>query len=422
MGAEQTSSLHRIDFQSTEEIHLPDAHQPETNEPQPPESAAPADQIAEAVLPSSPRFTLREIFFGSDGLRAGWSLLLYIVLLAALIAGGGYLINPHHKPAVTQTNSAAQPNTSAQPKPQSSQPPAPAPPALLSTKAVLLGEGTALLSVLIATWLMAKIERRPTAAYGLGGRHRLRNFLSGLVWGVSLLSLLVFTLRACGLLVFDARQLFGVSALRFGAVWLAGFLLVGLFEETFFRGYLQFTLARGINGVYGWLRSFGAQATECSATGLNNTGPCATIQNAPGFWTAALLLSFGFGFTHRTNAGESPIGLVAAALIAVVFCLSLWRTGSLWWAIGFHAAWDWAQSFLYGVADSGTLIQGHLFATHPAGRVLLSGGLTGPEGSLFILPIVGLTAAVIVLTLPRVHPNDPPASANTRTTTGLDLP
>jgi len=27
-------------------------------------------------------------------------------------------------------------------------------------------------------------------------------------------------------------------------------------------------------------------------------------------------------------------------------------TGSLWWAVGFHAAWDWGQSCFYGTADS----------------------------------------------------------------------
>ena len=374
---------------------MPDRDQPEARQPQPAESAAIVDRIAAPVLPSAPSFTLRAIFLGSDGLRAGWSLLLYIVLLGALIAGCRFLVSPQRlQPAVTQPNSDAQPNATAQPKPQSSRASAPAPPVLLSPKAVLLGEGTALLSVLIATWLMGKIERRPNSAYGLGGKRRLPNFLSGLAWGVALLSLLVFTLRASGLLVFDARLLFGASALRFGAVWLAGFLLVGLFEETFFRGYLQFTLARGIGGIYDWLRARYLPALD--APGIDT--------NAPGFWIAALLLSFGFGFSHRTNPGESPIGLVAAALIAVVFCLSLWRTGSLWWAIGFHAAWDWAQSFLYGVADSGMMVQGHLFATRPAGRVLLSGGLTGPEGSLFILPIVAATAAVIVLTLPRSIP------------------
>jgi uncharacterized protein len=370
--------------------------------------------------PSSPRFTLREVFAGSDGLRAGWGLLLYFCLLYALIACGGTLVNPpRHKPAVTQTNSTAQPNAAAQSAPQS---PNSSAAVLMPPKAILLGDGMTLLSVLIATWLMSRIERRPTSAYGLGGRRRLPNFLSGLAWGVALLSLLVFTLRAAGLLVFDARQLFGARALRYGAVWFVGFMIVGLFEEYFFRGYLQFTLARGINGTCNWLRSFGPRATECSETASRAANLRSTTQSAPGFWTAALLLSFGFGFTHRTNSGESPIGLVAAALIAVVFCLSLWRTGSLWWAIGFHAAWDWAQSFLYGVANSGVVFQDHLFATHPVGRPILSGGLTGPEGSLFILPILALTAAVIVLTLPRVHHNGPPASANARPAAGLDLP
>ena len=401
---------------------MPDAHQPETHQPQPPESAvrpdartdASGDEFAAPILPSAPRFTRREVFFGSDGLRAGWALLLYFVLLAALIAGGGYLVNPQRlQPAVTQTNSAAQS------APQSSKSSAPV---LMPPKAILLGDGMTSLAVLIAAWLMGKIERRPTSVYGLGGRRRLPNFLAGLAWGVALLSLLVFTLRATGLLVFDARLLFGAGALRFGAIWLAGYLLVGLFEEYFFRGYLQFTLARGINGIYNWLRSFGSHATECSESGSRAANLRTATQSAPGFWAAALLLSFYFGLGHRSNAGESPIGLVAAALIAVVFCLSLWRTGSLWWAIGFHAAWDWAQSFLYGAADSGLVIQGHLFATHPVGRALLSGGLTGPEGSLFILPIVALTAAIILLTLPCVHHDAPPASTNARSTAGLDLP
>jgi membrane protease YdiL (CAAX protease family) len=370
-------------------------------------SVAPGEEIVVPILPSSPRYNLRGVFVGSDGLRAGWSLLLYVVLLAALLAGCRFLVySSHHHAAV------AQPNAATQSKPQSSKPSVPAPSVIMPAKAVLLGEGTALLSVLIATWLMGKIEHRPASVYGLGGKRRLPNLLAGLAWGVALLSLLVFSLRACGLLVFDARQLFGVSAFRYGAIWLSGFLLVGFFEEYLFRGYLQFTLARGFNEIYGWLHTRYSCTQDARRIGIN----------APGFWTAALLLSFGFGFSHRTNLGESPIGLLAAALIAVVFCLSLWRTGSLWWAIGFHAAWDWAQSFLFGVADSGIMIQGHLFATHPAGRALFSGGLTGPEGSLFILPIVAATAAVIVLTLPSVHPGGPLSTTHTRTAAGLDLP
>jgi membrane protease YdiL (CAAX protease family) len=238
---------------------------------------------------------------------------------------------------------------------------------------------------------MALIERRPTAAYGYAPRHSLRNFSAGLAWGVGLLSLLVVALRATGLLVFDARLVRGGAVLHYSLVWLAGFLLVALAEEVFSRGYLQFALTRLFGNLYGWLLS------ESRA-------------NALGFWTAALVLSFYFGFSHRTNPGESPIGMFSAGLIGMAFCLSIWRTGSLWWAIGFHAAWDWAQSFLYGVADSGILVQGRLFATHPVGRPVLSGGLTGPEGSVFILPTVALAAVVIQLTLPRTHRGYVPAT------------
>ncbi len=98
--------------------------------------------------------------------------------------------------------------------------------------------------------------------------------------------------------------------------------------------------------------------------------------------------------------GESPLGLVSAGLIGMVFCLTLWRTGSLWWALGFHAAWDWAQSFVFGVADSGTMVKFHLLGTHPLGKVLLSGGATGPEGSELILGVIVLITGVVVWTLP----------------------
>src|ERR1700723_2602061 len=110
-----------------------------------------------------------------------------------------------------------------------------------------------------------------------------------------------------------------------------------------------------------------------------------------------------FGLGHGRNPGESPIGLLSAGLASMVFCFSLWRTGSLWWAIGFHTSWDWGQSFLYGVADSGLTVQHHLLATHPAGKPILSGGTTGPEGSIFIVAILALVTAIILFTLPRAH-------------------
>ena len=157
-----------------------------------------------------------------------------------------------------------------------------------------------------------------------------------------------------------------------------------LVEEYLVRGYLQYTLTRGLAGLYEWVFK-----TRHSA--------------ALGFWTAAMMFSLLFGLGHSGNPGESPIGLLSAGLAGFVFCLSLWRTGSLWWAIGFHTSWDWGQSFLYGVADSGLMAQHHLLATHPVGKPILSGGATGPEGSIFIIAVLAVAILIILFTLPRAQ-------------------
>ena len=191
-----------------------------------------------------------------------------------------------------------------------------------------------------------------------------------------------------------AREIF-----RYGAIWLLGFFLVGLLEEYLTRGYLQYTLTRGLAGIYQW-----AFKTRHSRT--------------LGFWTAAIIFSLLFGLGHGKNPGESPIGLLSAGLAAMLFCFSLWRTGSLWWAIGFHTSWDWGQSFLYGVPDSGLMVQHHLLATHPVGKPVLSGGTTGPEGSVFIIAILALASLIILFTLPAARSTGAPDAHVSSTVTG----
>ncbi len=317
-------------------------------------SATPQAQIA----PREPS-TLYTIFFGKDGLRAGWGLLIFVVLMVVVLSGVNTLgsllhILPNKNAVVREI-----------------------PPSYL-----LFAEALPFLVTLLVTWIMSVIERRPNSVYGLGGTRKASNFISGLAWGVTCLTLLVLTLWLSGLLLIDRRLLFGVGMFHYGALWLMGFLCVGLLEEYLTRGYLLFTLTRGLAGLYSWM--FQTRHSQ-----------------ALGFWTAAIVLSILFGLGHGKNPGESPIGLLSAGLASVVFCLSLWRTGSLWWAIGFHTSWDWAQSFLYGVADSGLMVQHHLLATHPLGKALMSGGTTGPEGSVLVLPILALVCLLIVFTLSR---------------------
>src|SRR5580700_1110874 len=321
----------------------------------------------EPLSPARPS-ALREILIGKDGLRAGWSLLIFIVIFAAIAFCVRIIGHKVHPPVPKAANA----------------PPAPASPSFL-----FIAESIPFLITVLVTWIMSKIERRPISVYGLGDSRKLAHFLAGLAWGVICLSLLILTLVKLGPLVIDGRLLFGSDIVRYGAIWLVGFFLVGLLEEYLTRGYLQYTLTRGLAGFYEW--AFKTRHGK-----------------ALGFWTTAIIFSILFGLGHTSNPGESPIGLLSAGLAGMVFCLSLWRTGSLWWAIGFHTSWDWGQSFFYGVADSGLMIQHHLLATHPVGKPIWSGGTTGPEGSIFIVAVLALVVLIIFSTPPPAHCGDGP--------------
>lgn len=304
---------------------------------------------------------LRHIFIGSDGLRAGWSLLLFCVILTVLsitaVAAATFINGrPPHAPAGT---------------PQGVIP-------------SIKGEALSFVVLLATSLLMSWIERRRFVAYGLRRERALPDVLSGMAWGIAMLSLLVGMLTLSGALVFDGFAISGGTALGYGAAWFLAFCLVGVFEEFLTRGFLQYTLARGVAGI------------------VRAVAPDNKRARTIGFWVAALVFSVGvFAAGHLANKGETAMGLVSVALAGLTFAYVLYRTGSLWWAIGFHATWDWAQSFLYGVRDSGLAVQGHLLVSHPAGAALLSGGDTGPEGSVLVVPTLLLTVFIIHRTLPR---------------------
>jgi len=242
---------------------------------------------------------------------------------------------------------------------------------------VISSDSVQFLGMLGLAWLLSRAERRRLGWYGIGA-NRLRDFIPGAFWGLAALSVLVFTLHAFHLLYFDGRLLFGLPLVVYAIKWLIAFLFVGFAEEYFMRGYMQFTLTRGVFGLAEKISPANARAVA--------------------FWIAAFIFSILFLCMHLGNQGENALGLLQVFMVGMVFAYALFRTGSLWWAIGFHMAWDWAQSFLYGVPDSGNISVGRLFQTHFAGKTILSGGADGPEGSLLCIPIFIIMLLVIRFT------------------------
>jgi len=116
-----------------------------------------------------------------------------------------------------------------------------------------------------------------------------------------------------------------------------------------------------------------------------------------GFWPAAALISIVFGLFHVGNPGESYAGLIGVVVAGLVFCVLLRVSGSLWLGIGFHTAWDWSQSYLYGTPDSGTMMRGHLLETRAIGDALISGGSAGPEGSVLGAPVMAIGIILLIV-------------------------
>ncbi len=279
---------------------------------------------------------LKQVFVGRNGLRAFWRLLIFVAIVGVLVFG---------------VNVAAARILHGRSVP------------LFTARAVVIREAISFFIVVIATLIMARFERHPFSTYGLPGRGAFGGlFFEGLFWGFAAECATMTILALTGNASFHGFDQHGMTALKYGVLWGLAFLAVGFFEEFLFRGYPQFTLATGI-----------------------------------GFWPAAFIISGMFWLAHMGNPGETWIGGLATALAALIFCVSLWLTGNLWFAIGMHAAWDWTETYFFGVPDSGMPANGHLFNSTLSGSKWMTGGSVGPEGSVVELAIIVVVIALLFL-------------------------
>jgi uncharacterized protein len=245
------------------------------------------------------------------------------------------------------------------------------------TTGLFYSELTKAIGTLLAAWVMSRFEGRRLGEYGLpwrGGQGKL--FLQGAVFGIAEISAVMGVLAAAGYYTFGPLEVHGASLVKWALFWAAVFLVVGFFEEYAFRGYVQFVLTKGF-----------------------------------GFWTATIVTSLIFGLVHFANPGESWPGIVGVMVVGLFWCFTLRRTGSLWFALGMHAAFDFGETFLFSVPDSGVVFPGHLSnAVIHDGPAWLVGGTAGPEASILDFIIL----AIFFYIVHRIFPGKPellPASA-----------
>ena len=250
-------------------------------------------------------------------------------------------------------------------------------------------------SILLWLWFCRRaLDRRSFVSLGLRPRHGVRDFAAGLCGGAAAISFLVGCLWVTGHVAispwsseaFEAGPLLSVGML---CLWALACLAIGFMEEISFRGYLLHNLA----AWRGFTAAAIVQAIFFAAVHLSNVlGP---VVKATGFpdW-AALTSAFW----------DIRWGLLNIGLIGLFFALAYLKTGSLWFPIGFHAAWNFFLGSIFSMPVSGLKVF-RLFETQTSTNSLLTGGSFGAEGSVLL---VAINVAMIYLV--RRYPDHPQAT------------
>jgi hypothetical protein len=277
--------------------------------------------------------TLQSVFRGPNGYRAGWRFLLFCALLVAFQSMTGLLLQLIVTRARVQV------------------------PEWPNAVVLIVEDGFTLLAVLGATLIMAKLERRRLADYYIPGRDTFgREFWVGCGFGFAGVSLLIGLIALAGGYSLGELNLHGAALVRAALLWVLASLMIGFTEELVFRAYPQYTLASGM-----------------------------------GFWPAAMLISFAFGALHYfTKPQERWPDWASVSLLAIFVCFTLWRTGSLRFAIGFHAAFDFFAIYFYSGPNGSKVAANRLFKATFHGSDATTGGPLGPEASLMIFPVIAL--------------------------------
>ncbi len=226
------------------------------------------------------------------------------------------------------------------------------------------------LSLIVASLLILTEQRPPGFSFSMAlvrrtnlsdGRPWAGRYAIGCITAPILLSVILGILVTADLMHVSLQESGVGNLVRHQAVLIPTFAAAGFAEEFLIRGYLLRALSDGL-----------------------------------GFWAAMLVTSVLFALGHYAE-GDTLGGSIGVFEFAVFSCLAIRVTGSLVFSAGFHAAWDYTESAVYGVPDSSFFFAGAFAHSTFRGPAILTGGAAGPEASMLLLAVM----AVLILLLLR---------------------
>lgn len=208
-------------------------------------------------------------------------------------------------------------------------------------------------------WLGGRRLRELGYARDRAGRY----LVAGSVVGLAAPALLIAGIAAFGGFTFGTVAMHGTQLAAYFLAWLAAMFGIGFAEEMTFRGPALLVLGDAI-----------------------------------GFWPSALVTTFIFAGLHYWGKGptETLADGLSVGLLGLFMCFTVRRTGSIWWAVGFHALFDYVALYVLGAPNSGN--GGHPIPTRLLtggyhGPAWLTGGVLGIEASWLVFPVIALLFA-----------------------------
>jgi hypothetical protein len=292
------------------------------------------------LLPEAPSLA-RRIFVSPDRrLRSGWRLLLHALLTFALLI-------PFSIPVVLAVGVMMALGLAAGPL------------------EILLEAVPTFLSFLAATFLARRLlDRRSFTSLGL--RIHRRAWLdvgAGILIAAGMMAAILGVELAFGWTRIDGLAWQTQPAGEVAAGFLASlvlFVLVGIHEEIFSRGYQLQNLVEGLNLRWGLLVS-----------------------------------SLIFALMHFFNPSAVWYSVLAGLTASGLFLAYGWiRTHELWLPIGLHIGWNLFEGPVFGFPVSG-LQTSRLLLLTSTGPAWATGGAFGPEAGVVLLP--GLAVGVLLI-------------------------
>ena len=217
------------------------------------------------------------------------------------------------------------------------------------------GELELFLAALICTALFAYYEGRRVDSYGLPWKLAF----GARTWEGAMAGIIVAGAVALGMYALGGMQVRGFATTGNTLAWAAGAWLIanvciGVAEEFWYRSYFLQSLWKGI-----------------------------------GFWPASIVIALVFTADHYFyKAGENIWDVITLVSLSMLMCYTVLRTGTLWFAVGFHIAFDYMQLFVIGTPNGSHVPVGRLLDVQFSGPTWLTGGVLGTEASLLMYPMI----------------------------------